>query len=157
MRRGLSARMRKGVSGRPTGITFLVRQGQRLLAESEGGDPEDAEKRAAQIRLSFEPADIVNEVMSFGAPTPVEVTVYGPNQDDNRAYAAKVKAEMAKIPALRDLQFAQAQDYPTVEVQVDRERAGQSGVTVQDVSRSLVSATSSSLSLIHISEPTRPY
>src|SRR5262249_14213814 len=49
----------------------------RAKVVDEGGDPDDAARRAAQIRLSFEPADIVNEVMSFGSPTPVEVTVYG--------------------------------------------------------------------------------
>ena len=67
------------------------------------------------VRFSFEPADIVNEVMSFGSPTPVEVAVSGPNLADNRAYAEKVRDELAKIPSLRDLQFGQSLDYPTVE------------------------------------------
>jgi multidrug efflux pump subunit AcrB len=110
----------------------------------EGGDPEDAEKRAAQIRLSFEPADIVNEVMSFGSPTPVEVVVYGPNIADNKAHAAKVRAELEQITAIRDLQYGQAQDAPTIEVKLDRAKIGQSGVTVADVGRSFVEATSSS-------------
>ena len=52
--------------------------------------------------------------------------------------------ELARIPSLRDLQFAQSLDYPTVEVRVDRELAGKSHLTVADVSRSLVEATSSS-------------
>jgi multidrug efflux pump subunit AcrB len=51
---------------------------------------------------------------------------------------------MSKIPALRDLQFGQALDYPVLQVQIDRERAGQLGVTVEEVGRSLVAATSSS-------------
>ena len=96
------------------------------------------------VRFSFEPADIVSEVMSFGSPTPVEVAVNGPNLAENRAYAEKVRAELAKVPSLRDLQFVQALDYPTVSVQVDREKAGLSGVTVAEVARSLVAATSSS-------------
>ena len=88
--------------------------------------PADADRRSAcaALQLSFEPADIVNEVMSFGSPTPVEVAVSGPNLADNRAYAEKVHAQLAKIPSLRDLQFGQSLDYPTVEVKVDRERAG---------------------------------
>ncbi len=111
---------------------------------AEGGDPDEAARRAAQVRLSFEPADIVNEVMSFGSPTPVEVVVYGPNIADSRAHAAKVRAELEKVTAVRDLQYGQAQDAPTVEVKLDRAKIGQSGVTVADVGKSFVEATSSS-------------
>jgi multidrug efflux pump subunit AcrB len=94
--------------------------------------------------LSFEAADLVNQVMSFGSPTPIEVAVTGANLTASRRYAEKVKEEMSKIPALRDLQFGQALDYPALQVQIDRERAGQLGVTVEDDGRSLVAATSSS-------------
>jgi multidrug efflux pump subunit AcrB len=97
-----------------------------------------------EVRFSFEPADIVSEVMSFGSPTPVEFTVNGPSLAENRAYAEKVRAELAKVGALRDLHFVQALDYPTVAVQVDRQKAGLSGVSVAEVARSLVAATSSS-------------
>ncbi|MGE3778309.1 MAG: efflux RND transporter permease subunit [Pirellulaceae bacterium] len=97
-----------------------------------------------ELRVSFEPSDIVNEVMSFGSPTPIEVAVSGPSFADNRAYAEKVYAEMATIRSLRDLQYAQSLDYPTVQVDVDREKAGLVGLTPADVSRSLVTATSSS-------------
>ena len=89
-----------------------------------------------EVRFSFEPADIVSEVMSFGSPTPVEFTVNGPNLAENRAYAEKVQAELAKVPSLRDLQFVQSLDYPTVGVQIDREKAGLSGVSVAEVARS---------------------
>jgi multidrug efflux pump subunit AcrB len=96
------------------------------------------------VRFSFEPSDIVNEVMSFGSPTPVEVAVSGPNFAESRAFAARLHAELAKIPSLRDLQYAQSLDYPTIQVKVDREKAGLAGLTPTDVSRSLVTATSSS-------------
>ena len=96
------------------------------------------------VRFSFEPADIVSEVMSFGSPTPVEVAVNGPNLAENRAYAEKIRAELAGVSSLRDLQFVQALDYPTVSVQIDREKAGLSGVSVAEVARSVVAATSSS-------------
>src|SRR5215472_4560465 len=94
--------------------------------------------------FSFEAGDIVSQTMNFGAPTPVEVAVNGPNLQDDRAYAEKLLAELAKIPALRDLQFEQPLDYPSVEVDVNRELAGQLGVNVEQVGRSLVAATSSS-------------
>ena len=105
------------------------------------------------VQFSFEPADIVSDVMSFGSPTPVEVAISGPNYADDRAFAAKVKDELAKIPSLRDLQYAQALDYPTVSVDIDRERAGLSGVTAEEVARSLVTATSSSRFVVPIYWP----
>ncbi|MCA1685308.1 MAG: efflux RND transporter permease subunit, partial [Planctomycetia bacterium] len=77
-------------------------------------------------------------------PTPVDVAVTGPNLAETRAHAEKLRAELAKVPSLRDLQYAQTLDYPTVNVDVDRERAGLSGVSVEEVARSVVAATSSS-------------
>src|SRR5207344_1107511 len=52
--------------------------------------------------------------------------------------------ELVKIPAVRDLQVSQTLDYPTVDVQIDRERAGLAGMTMSQVTKSIVSATSSS-------------
>jgi multidrug efflux pump subunit AcrB len=101
-------------------------------------------ERLPELRLSFEPADIVNEVMSFGSPTPVEVAVNGPNLAESRVYLDKVRGELSSIDALRDLQVSQSLDYPTIDVRLDRERAGISGVTTVEVARSLVAATSSS-------------
>src|SRR5262249_32318961 len=101
-------------------------------------------ERLADLRLSFEPADVVNEVMSFGSPTPVEVVVYGPKLPDTRAPAAKGRAQLERIPSLRDLQTIPSFNYPTVEVTVDRERAGKSKVTVDDVAKATVAYTSSS-------------
>jgi multidrug efflux pump subunit AcrB len=101
-------------------------------------------KVAPSTSFSFEAGDIVTQVMNFGAPTPIEVALSGPNLTANRAFAEKILAEMKKIPTLRDLQFAQPLDYPTVNINIDRERAGQMGVTVDQVGRALVAATSSS-------------
>lgn len=112
--------------------------------KTEGVAPEVAERRAKEIKLSFEPADIVNEIMSFGSPTPVEVQLSGSNLAANRAFAEKVRAELGKITALKDLQYAQPLDYPTVEVLVDREKLAASGGTAADVARAITPFTSSS-------------
>jgi multidrug efflux pump subunit AcrB len=96
------------------------------------------------VKLSFEAGDIVAEVMSFGSPTPVEAAVSSKSFPDTRAYAAKVRQELAQIPSLRDLQYAQSLDYPTLDVNVDREKAGMSGVTATDVANALAPATLSS-------------
>jgi multidrug efflux pump subunit AcrB len=96
------------------------------------------------VRFSFEPSDIVSRVMSFGAPTPIEVAVTGPSIADSRQYAEKLRGSLAHIPALRDLAFEQELDYPTVKVDMNRERAGVLGVTASDIARSVVAGTSSS-------------
>ncbi|MGE3806817.1 MAG: efflux RND transporter permease subunit, partial [Gemmataceae bacterium] len=110
----------------------------------EGLPADKAERMVSHTRISFEPADIVNEVMSFGSPTPIEIAVNGPDFHASRAFAEKVRQQLLHIDTLRDLQYVQPFDYPTVEVKIDRERAGLSGVTVKDVADSVVTATSSS-------------
>jgi multidrug efflux pump subunit AcrB len=100
--------------------------------------------------FSFEPSDIVSQVMSLGSATPIEVAVSGPNLAANREFATRVRDRLAQIPALRDVQFGQALDYPTLDVHVDRERAGLMGVDMAEVSRSLVAATSSSRFVVPI-------
>jgi len=96
------------------------------------------------VSFSFEPSDIVSRVMSMGASTPIEVAVTGANLADDRAFAEKVKGALERLPQLRDVQFGQVLDYPILDVNVDRERAGLLGVSMSDVSRSLVTSTSSS-------------
>ena len=97
-----------------------------------------------QCRLSFEAADIVSQVMSFGSPTPIEVAVQGPSLADDYGYAQKIQSQLAKLNFLRDLQFAQEYNYPTLDIDIDRDRAGQFGLTMADVTASVVPATSSS-------------
>src|SRR5260370_10066547 len=96
------------------------------------------------VKLQFEAGDIVEQVMSFGSPTPVQVTVTGPNLQENRAYAEKVRQQLDQIPSLRDLQYEQSLEYPTIEVNVGRALAGLSGVTAEEVGRALAPATLSS-------------
>lgn len=96
------------------------------------------------VRFSFEPSDIINEVMSFGSPTPIEVVISGTEFAKNREFADKLRQQLANIPTLRDVQLGQSMDYPTVQINVDREKAGLAGLTPLDVSRALVTATSSS-------------
>ncbi|MSV28184.1 MAG: efflux RND transporter permease subunit [Bryobacterales bacterium] len=95
-------------------------------------------------QFTFEAGDILSQVMSFGSPTPIEVAVQGTNLAANRVYAEKIRGELAKIPELRDVQLAQPLDYPTLDITIDRDRAGQYGLTAASVARSMVAATSSS-------------
>ncbi len=101
-------------------------------------------RSAPQLQVSFEAADIISQVMNFGSPTPVDVTVQGPALEDDYAFARKIHAQMKNLPFLRDLQFAQQLNYPTVHATVDRERAGQFGLTMSNIAQSYVAATASS-------------
>src|SRR5262249_721312 len=96
------------------------------------------------VKLQFEAGDIVEQVMSFGSPTPVQVTVAGTNLQENRAYAEKLRQQLAQIPALRDLQYEQSFESPTIEASGGRELAGLSGGTAEEVGRALAPATLSS-------------
>ncbi|MCD6048973.1 MAG: swrC [Verrucomicrobia bacterium] len=101
-------------------------------------------KELPEVRLSFEPQDIVTRVMSFGSPTPIEIAISAPSLPVGKGYADKLMESLGKLPFLRDVQIAQTLDFPTVNVNIDRERAGLLGVKVEDVTKSLVAATTSS-------------
>ncbi len=126
-----------------------------LVALTRGGRPpipaiEEALRRRfatrfPDVRFSFEAGDIVSQVLNFGAPTPIQVTVSAKALPDARRFAQKVAAELQRVPSLRDVQIPQALDYPTLNVAVDRDRAAQFGLTIDRVGRSIVTATSSSV------------
>src|SRR5207248_505347 len=90
-------------------------------------------REAPTCQVSFEAADIVSQVMGFGSPTPVEVAVQGPSLADDYGYAKKIQDQLGKLAFVRDLQFAQEYNYPTLDIDINRERAGQFGLTMADV------------------------
>lgn len=96
------------------------------------------------VRLSFEPIELTDKVLSQGSPTPIEVRITGKNKKINEVYADKVIEKLRDISYLRDIQLAQPVKYPTLSIDIDRTRAAQMGVTLNDISRSLVASTSSS-------------
>ncbi|RAI97445.1 multidrug efflux pump subunit AcrB [Chitinophaga skermanii] len=97
-----------------------------------------------EVKVSFEPIDLTDKVMSQGAPTPIEVAIMGKNLADSKPFAEKVMNEMKKIPYLRDVQISQPINYPAIRVNIDRVRAAQLGVSVTEIAKSLTAATSSS-------------
>jgi multidrug efflux pump subunit AcrB len=101
-------------------------------------------KELPDLKLSFEAGDIVSQVMSFGSPTPVQIDVQGVDLDQNYAYLARIETELHQLSFLRDISVVQPQKYPTVEINVDRQYAGQFGLTMADITNSLVAATGSS-------------
>ena len=92
--------------------------------EKGGLSAADARQQASLSTFGFEPGDIVTKVMSFGSLTPIAVRVVGTDLGMVRQHAEKVASAMKRIPFLRDVQFEQTLDYPSVEVTIDREKAG---------------------------------
>nr|WP_199157942.1 efflux RND transporter permease subunit [Pedobacter sp. ASV2] len=96
------------------------------------------------VKLSFEPIELTEKVLSQGSPTPVEVRIAGKNKKQNEQYANKILAELKEIPYMRDVQIAQPIKYPSLNINIDRTRAAQLGVDMNDIAKSLVASTSSS-------------
>jgi multidrug efflux pump subunit AcrB len=121
-----------------------------LLPDAVRGEPlreclrRDFVRELPGTQVSFEAGDIVSQVMSFGSPTPIEVAVQGVSLPDNYGFAQKLRAQMTKLDFLRDLGYVQELNYPTLDINIDRDRAGQFGLTMADVVKSVVPATSSS-------------
>lgn len=96
------------------------------------------------IALSFEPADLVDQVMSLGSNNPLEIVVQGRNLAQSKELADKLISSMKNIDYLRDIQIAQALEYPTLQINYDRVRTGLMGLTVDQAGKSVTEGISSS-------------
>ncbi|MCF2496402.1 MULTISPECIES: efflux RND transporter permease subunit [Dyadobacter] len=101
-------------------------------------------KEIPALKISFEPIELVDKIMSQGASTPIEVSVAAKDVEEAGRFAKKIQKEMQHIAFLRDVEIAQPLEYPVLNVEINRERAGQLGITSTQVARSMVAATSSS-------------
>lgn len=96
------------------------------------------------VKLSFEPIELTEKVLSQGSPTPIEVRIAGKNKKLNEEFANKIVAKLKEVDYLRDVQIAQPIHYPALNINIDRVRAAQLGIDMNDISRSLIASTSSS-------------
>ncbi len=101
-------------------------------------------KKIPELKLSFEPIDLTEKIMSQGASTPIEVQVAGRDMKQIGDFAERLLTEMSKIPFLRDVQIAQPLKFPVINIHVDRFKAAQMGMDLSEVARSVTAATSSS-------------
>jgi multidrug efflux pump subunit AcrB len=94
--------------------------------------------------FAFLPSDIVNQILNFGLPAPLDVQVVGFNIDDNRSFANNLLAKLKTVPGAADLRIQQAFDYPQFNVNVDRTNASQVGLTQQEVANDVLISLSGS-------------
>ncbi|MGH9483965.1 MAG: efflux RND transporter permease subunit, partial [Terriglobales bacterium] len=114
------------------------------LAQFENRLRHDFQRELPEVAVSFEAGDIIGQMMNLGSPTPIAVQVTGFNLAADHAYAEQLRTALAPLPMLRDLQYGQPYDVPAVLIDVDRQRAAQLGLSVEQIGRSLTEATASS-------------
>ncbi|HEY3731965.1 MAG TPA: efflux RND transporter permease subunit [Steroidobacteraceae bacterium] len=94
--------------------------------------------------FAFLPSDIVNQILNFGLPAPLDVQIVGNDVNDNRTFANKLLARLKLVPGAADLRIQQAFDYPQFNVNVDRTNASLVGLTQQQVATDLLISLSGS-------------
>jgi multidrug efflux pump subunit AcrB len=98
----------------------------------------------AQLQFFFQPADIVDQVLNFGQPAPIDVRISGPDQEAAFVLASKIARDMGRIAGVVDSHVFQVPNAPALTVDMDRALATESGVTQQEAASSVLVATNSS-------------
>ena len=99
---------------------------------------EELPPRFPGVTFSYLPADIISQILNFGAPAPIDLQIRGPDVNANYAYAQKLLNGMRHIPGVADARIQQSLDSPGLNVDVDRTRAQFVGITEKDVTNSMV-------------------
>jgi multidrug efflux pump subunit AcrB len=101
-------------------------------------------RRFPGLTFSFLPADIVSQILNFGAPAPIDLQIRGNDLGADFVYANKLLAQIRHITGVADARIQQSAGLPTLDVNIDRTRAQYTGVTAANVTNSLVVNLSSS-------------
>jgi multidrug efflux pump subunit AcrB len=99
---------------------------------------QDLPRRFPGMSFSFLPADIVSQILNFGAPAPIDLQIRGNDLGADYAYANELLAQVRHVPGIADARLQQSARLPTIDVDMDRTRARYTGVTAADVTNSLV-------------------
>ena len=96
------------------------------------------------VSFAFLPADIVSQILNFGAPAPMDVQIVGRDAEANREFARKLSGRLAAVPGLVDLRLQQPADAPLIHYDLDRPQALQMGFTPREVASNLLVTLSGS-------------
>jgi multidrug efflux pump subunit AcrB len=128
-----------GVIGPQDGdIQIKLKEDHRPTAEHVQALRQQLPRLFPGMTFAFLPADIVSQILNFGAPAPIDLQVRGANIDANFAYANKLLSRIRRIPGIADARIQQSPSAPTFNIDVDRTRAQYVGLTERDVTNSLV-------------------
>src|SRR6185312_8652012 len=130
---------RSGTIGAADGdIQIKLSENHRPTADYVRLLREELPARFPGVTFSFLPADIISQILNFGAPAPLDLQVRGPDLAANFDYAQKLLRRLKHVPGLADAHIQQSLDSPGFNVDVDRTRAQYVGVTERDVTNSMV-------------------
>ncbi len=101
-------------------------------------------RRFPELQFFFQPADIVNQVLNFGQPAPIDIRVSGPNADEAYALALKISRDLKQIPGVVDSHVFQVPDAPALAINVDRTLAQELGLNQDKVVKNVLVTTNSS-------------
>jgi multidrug efflux pump subunit AcrB len=132
------------VAGMDADILIALKPGHRPTALYRKKLRETLPREFPGSSFYFQPADIVTRVLNFGLTSAIDVQIEGNDLSRSYAFAQRMKEEMRQIPGLEDVHIAQVLDYPALQVDVDRVRAANLGLTQQNVANSILIALSSS-------------
>ncbi len=118
-------------------IQIALNPGHRPTPEYVSLLRDELPKRFPGATFAFLPADIVSQILNFGAPTPIDLQIRGPKLALNFDYAQKLLRQIRLVPGVADARIQQSRDNPGFKVNVDRSRAQFVGVTERDVTTSL--------------------
>jgi multidrug efflux pump subunit AcrB len=128
-----------GLIGEQDGdIQIALNDGHRPTAEYVRKLREQLPREYPGVTFSFPPADIVGQILNFGAPAPIDLQVRGPKLAANFAYAEMLLGKIKRIPGIADARIQESQANPTFDVDVDRTQAQLVGITERDITNSLV-------------------
>ena len=119
-------------------IQIKLSEGHRPTADLVRLLREELPQRFPGVTFSFLPADIISQILNFGAPAPIDLQIRGPDVVANFAYAQKLLAALRQIPGLVDARIQQSLDSPGFNVDLDRTRAQYLGINARDVTNSMV-------------------
>jgi multidrug efflux pump subunit AcrB len=119
-------------------IQIKLKEGHRPTEEHVQALREQLPRLFPGMQFAFLPADIVSQILNFGAPAPIDLQIRGANLDANFAYANKLLNRIRRIPGIADARIQQSPNNPTFNIDVDRTRAQYVGLTERDVTNSLV-------------------
>jgi len=119
-------------------IQIALAKGHRPTGEYVAALREQLPREFPGFTFAFLPADIVSQILNFGTPAPIDVQVRGPSLDASYAYARELLSKIRHVPGVADARIQQSRRYPALNVDMDRSRAQQVGVTARDVTNSMV-------------------
>jgi multidrug efflux pump subunit AcrB len=125
-------------------LLLSLRHGHRATTEFVSRLRAELPKRFPGVEFFFQPADIITQILNFGLPAAIDVQLSGANLADNAALAGELAKAIRRIPGAVDVHVHQRLDNPTVDLQVDRSRLQQLGLSAANVGQNLLIALSGS-------------